>query len=129
MKQWKHSNMVINVTPHIFLTPPIEDFYPATNVGKNFATKKLCQFFKLSHPIVMGGGAEAVFNQITFIFSKEWHGNILSMHLNKFRKSEKWKNKELKFVNENYISIVPKLLFFKTTDLCTVYLFSEYANN
>ena len=29
------------------------------------------------------------------------------MHLNKFRKSEKWKNKELKFVNENYKSIVP----------------------
>ena len=51
------------------------------------------------------------------------------MHLNKFRKSEKWKNKELKFVNENYISIVPKLLFFKTTDLYTAYLFSEYSDN
>ena len=50
-------------------------------------------------------------------------------HLSKFRKSEKWKNKELKFVKENYISIVPKLLFFKTTDLYTVYLFSEYAGN
>ena len=122
MKQWKHGNMVINVTPHIFLTPPIEDFYPATNVGKNFATKKLCQFFKLSHPIVMGGGAEAVFNQITFIFSKEWHGNILSMHLNKFRKSEKWKNKEFKFVNQNYISIFPSDCFSKL--ICILYIYS-----
>ena len=27
------------------------------------------------------------------------------------------------------ISTVPKVLFFKTTDLYTVYLFSEYAEN
>ena len=51
------------------------------------------------------------------------------MHLSKFLKSEKWKNKKLKFVNENYISTFPKLLFFETTDLYTVYLFSEYADN
>ena len=51
------------------------------------------------------------------------------MLLNKLRKLEMWKNKELKLVNENYISIVPKLLFFKTTVLYTVYLFSEYADN
>ena len=38
------------------------------------------------------------------------------------------KNKNLKFVNENYAT-VPKLLFFKTTDLYVVYLFSEYADN
>ena len=31
-------------------------------------------------------------------------------------------HKNEKFVNEDYISIVPKLLFFKTTDLYTVYL-------
>ena len=36
------------------------------------------------------------------------------------------KNKELKFVNENYVSFVPKLL---TADVCTVYLFVEYADN
>ena len=77
----------------------------------------------------MGGGAVTMFKQITFIFTKEENGNILSMHLNKFRKSEKWKNKELKFFNENYIFIVPKLLFFKATDLYTVYLFSEYGDN
>ena len=45
------------------------------------------------------------------------------MHLTKFRKLEKWKNKKLKFVNEN-LSTVPKLLFFIATDLYTVYLFS-----
>ena len=77
----------------------------------------------------MGGGADTMFNQIKFIFSKVKHGNILSMHLNKFRKSENWKNKELKFVNENYIAIVPKLFLFKTTDLYVVYLFSEYTDN
>ena len=70
----------------------------------------------------MGGGAEAVFNQITFIFSKEWHGNILSMHLNKFRKSEKWKNKEFKFVNQNYISIFPSDCFSKL--ICILYIYS-----
>ena len=51
------------------------------------------------------------------------------MLLNKFRKSEKSKNKELKFVNEKYISIVPKLLVFKTTDLHTACLFFENADN
>ena len=33
------------------------------------------------------------------------------------------------FVNENYMSIVPTLLFFKTTDPYTTYLFSDYAGN
>ena len=28
-----------------------------------------------------------------------------------------------------FISTVPKVLFFKTTDLHNVYLFSEYADN
>ena len=42
---------------------------------------------------------------------------------------KKLKNKELKFVNENYTSIFPKLLFFKTADMYTVYLFFEYADN
>ena len=39
------------------------------------------------------------------------------------------KNKKLKFVNETYISTVPKVLFFKTTDLNIAHLFSEYADN
>ena len=56
--------------PHIFLTPLIE-VYPARNVRKKFATTKFWQIFKLIHPIVMGGGAETMYNQITFIFSKE----------------------------------------------------------
>ena len=42
---------------------------------------------------------------------------------------KKLKNKELKFVNENYTSIFPKLLFFKTADMYTVYLFFEYVDN
>ena len=29
----------------------------------------------------MGGGAETMFNQITFIFSKESDGNVLSMQI------------------------------------------------
>ena len=32
---------------------------------------------------------ETMHNQITFMFSKECHGNILSMHLAKFHKLEK----------------------------------------
>ena len=43
----------------------------------------------------MGGGAETMYNQITFIFSKEQHGTILSMHLTKVRKSKKWKKWEI----------------------------------
>ena len=70
----------------------------------------------------MGGEVETMFNQITFIFGEEWYGNILSL-------IRKMKNKEFKFVNKNYISIVPKLIFFKTTDLYTIYLFPEYADN
>ena len=77
----------------------------------------------------MGGGAETMFKQITFIFSKSQHGTILSVHLTKFHKSEKLKkNKKLKFVNK-IISTVPKVYFFKTTDQYTVHLFSEYADN
>ena len=59
----------------------------------------------------MGGGAETMYNQITFIFRKEWHGNILSIHLTKFRKSEKWKNKKLNFVNESYIYCSQAIIF------------------
>ena len=46
----------------------------------------------------MGRGearAKTMYNQITFMFNKEYHENILSMHLTKFHKSEKWKNKKL----------------------------------
>ena len=34
----------------------------------------------------------------------------------------------MKFANDTYIYF-PKVLFFKTTDLYTVYLFSEYTDN
>ena len=42
------------------------------------------------------------------------------------QKNEKIRNGSLLI---KIISAVPKLLFFKTTDLCTVHIFSEYANN
>ena len=51
--------------------------YPATNIRINFVIKKLWQIFILSallppsFLIVMAGGAETMYNQITFIFSKE----------------------------------------------------------
>ena len=44
-------------------------------------------------------------------------------------KKKKKEKKKLKFVNENYTDTVPKVLLFKTTDLYTVYLFSECADN
>ena len=52
-----------------------------------------------------------MYYQNTFIFSKEKHRTILSMHFTKFCKSEKMKKnnnnnkkkKKLTFVNENYI--------------------------
>ena len=51
----------------------------------------------------MGGRPETMCNKTTFIFSEEQHGNILYMHLIKYRKPGKWKSKKLKFANENYI--------------------------
>ena len=77
----------------------------------------------------MGGGAGAMYNHITFIFSKEYHGTILSMHLTVFRQSEKWKKIRKLRLLMKILSTVAKALFFKTIDLYTVYLFSEYADN
>ena len=54
--------------PHIFLTPPTKVYHKCE---KKIATTKFWKVFKLSHPIVMGGGSETMFNQITFIFSEE----------------------------------------------------------
>ena len=47
----------------------------------------------------------------------------------KNEKKKTTKKKKLKIVNENDIDTVPKVLLFKTTDLYTVYLFSECADN
>ena len=119
--------------PHLFLTPPIE-VDPATNIGKKIVTTIFWKILKIlkSLPIppgVMRGGAETMCNQITSIFSKEWHGTTLSMHLTKFRKSKKRKEIRNWSLLMKIISTVPKVLLFKTTDLYNVYLFSEYANN
>ena len=76
----------------------------------------------------MGGGEETKCNRITFIFSKERHEDILSMHLTNFvnQKNEKIKNGTLLM---KIISSVSKILFFKTSDLYPAYLFSEYTDN
>ena len=68
------------MTPPFFLTPLIE-VYPTTNVRKNFVSTNFWQIFILSHPpphpppplppYCNGRGAEIIYNQIAFIFSKE----------------------------------------------------------
>ena len=77
LKKWNNesvSNIVINITPtHLFLTSTIE-VYPATDVRKNCHHKMLTNFYiksPISSLIVMGGGRNHVYNQITFIFNKE----------------------------------------------------------
>ena len=42
-------------SPHMILTHPIE-VYPITNKWKNFVPTKFWQIFKLSPPIIKGGG-------------------------------------------------------------------------
>ena len=53
----------------------------------------------------------------------------ISMHLTKFCKSEKWKKIRNGSLLMQIISTVPKVLFFKTTDLYTLYLFFQYAED
>ena len=53
---------------HIVLTPRGLSCYKCK---KKFVTTKLWQTSILSHPMVMGGGAQTMYNQITFIFSKK----------------------------------------------------------
>ena len=77
----------------------------------------------------MGGETETMCNQLTFIFSKELHGQYYPCTWLSFvnQKNEEKKKKEKRWLMKT-ISTVPKVLFFKTTDLYTVYLFSEYAD-
>ena len=53
---------------HIVLTPRGLSCYKCK---KKFVTTKLWQTSILSHPMVMGGGAQTMYSQITFIFSKK----------------------------------------------------------
>ena len=57
-------------------------------------------------------------NQITFKFL----GNISFMHLTNFHKSEKWKNKKLKFANENYLLF--RSYYFSKQPICILYTYS-----
>ena len=62
-----------------------------------------------------GAGAETMHKQITFMFSKEYHVNILSLHLTKFHKSKKkWKNNGKLFLTSLSWIVV---LFYKTKQL------------
>ena len=137
LKKWNNesvecSNMVINVTsPFVFNSPhrglschKYRKKFFHHNILENLDIKSL-----FLPPVVIRVGAETMCNQITSIFSKEWHGTTLSMHLTKFRKSEKWKEIRNWSLLMKIISTVPKVLLFKTTDLYNIYLFSEYANN
>ena len=64
------SNIAINITPP-YIFNSTHKVYPTTYVRKNFVTAIFWQTFKLSHHIVIGGEAEIMFNQVTFIFNKE----------------------------------------------------------
>ena len=69
-------NIVINIIPHLFL-----EVYPTTNERKKFYHHKILANFYVNSPspttpifpalIVMGGGTETIYNQVSFIFSKE----------------------------------------------------------
>ena len=78
----------------------------------------------------MGGGAETMYTQLLSYLVRE---NNMETYYPwtwlSFINQKNEKNKKLKFVNETYISTVPKVLFFKTTDLNIAYLFSEDADN
>ena len=68
---------------------------------KKFCHHKSLENFHIKSPptIAMGGGAETMYNQITFIFSKEYYPCTWLSFVNE--KNEK--TKKLKFANENCI--------------------------
>ena len=111
----------------MILTAPIE-VYSGTNVRKNFVTTNLWQSFKLSHPTFDGSSSRShvhkikllsylVRNNMETYYSCTW----LSFINQSNKKIRNWS------LLMKIVSTVPKLLFFKTTDLYTVYLFSEYT--
>ena len=61
--------MIINITPPYILNP-IHRGLSCQNYKKQFYHHKILVNVQ-THPTVMGRGAEAMYNQITFIFSKE----------------------------------------------------------
>ena len=100
MKSWKCSNMGIDITPSFVFNPP-----PPHNV--------------------MGGGAETMYIPCTIHETMYYPCTWLTL-VN--QKSEK-KKKRNWILLMKIVSTVPKVLFFKTTDLYMVYLFSQYADN
>ena len=112
------------------ITPPYVFNSVHWDLSCNKCKKKICHHkllanFPIKAPHCNGkvGGGETMYNQIIFTFSKDYHGNIILMQLTSFvnQRNEKIRNWSLLM---KIVSTVPKL-FFKTTDLYTVYLFSE----
>ena len=72
-------------------------------------------------------GAENMYNQLSYLVRNNMESyypcNWLSFAN---QKNEKIRNSSLLM---KIVSTVPKVLSFKTTDLYTVYLFPEYADN
>ena len=111
IKYWKCSNVVIIITPPFVFNSnhrglschKCKKTFCHHNILANFHIKSLPIL-----PIVMGGGADVqsnyykqtMCNQVTFIFSKEWHGTVLSMHLSKLH--QKMRNWGLKIKNYIY---------------------------
>ena len=75
----------------------------------------------------MGGRAETMHNQTTFILRNNMETYYPCTWLSFVnQKKEKIRNWSLLM---EIIYASPKLTFFKTTDLFTLYLFSAYADN
>ena len=118
----------MNITIEFFI------FKLATNIRKKFVTTKFSQIFISSHPPVSpshyngrGSRKPCTIKLLSYLVRNNMEPYYPCTWLS-FVNQKNEKNKTLKFVNEKYI-YAPKVLRFKTTDLHTVYLFSEYENN
>ena len=72
LKKWNNESVVINITPHLILTPPIQ-VYPPTNVRKIFVSTKLWQICKLSSPHYNGGYGETKPTSEKRIYKYLWY--------------------------------------------------------
>ena len=166
LKKWNNKSVVINITHTYIFNSSYRGLSPH-KCKKKFCSHKILANIQSKSPIAIGGGggrvarvggveAETMYNQITFMFSKEYHYNILSMHLIKFRKSEQWKLnyflfffyktkqltlfsfsvKILKHIIQQIWSLLTKIIitvhqlfFFKTTDLYNLDIYRFEKNN
>ena len=87
----------------INITPP----YIFNSIDRDLSCQK-CKKILCYHKILANFQIKSAHYNYFHIYSKE---KMLSMHLNKFRKPEKWKNKKLKFINENYLYCSKAIIF------------------